>query len=117
MDVRETKRHSVVVMKLQRGQPKRAYARFPFATELEASQLSLAGKPRPSAKLLRAKTENISTGGLCIRATRPLESTGLLRCELRIPGVPVRVPLLAKVCWSEKRSGTNQYRIGLQFVV
>jgi hypothetical protein len=34
-----------------------------------------------------------------------------------LPGVPVRVPLLAKVCWSEKRSGTNQYRIGLQFVV
>ncbi len=115
--MRETKRHSLQVMKLQRGQPKRVYARFPFATELEASQLSPAGKPQPSAKLLRAKIENISTGGLCIRAPRPLESAGLVRCELRLPGVPVRIPLLAKVCWSEKRTGTNQYRIGLQFVV
>ena len=104
-------------MKLQRGQPKRVHARFPFATELEANQLSPVGKARPSAKLLRAKTENISTGGLCIRATRPLESMGLMRCELHLPGVPVHIPLLVKVCWSEKRTGTNQYRIGLQFVV
>jgi hypothetical protein len=104
-------------MKLQRGQPKRSHARFAFATELDASRLYPASKPRPSTKLLRAKTENVSAGGLCIRATRPLESMGLMRCELRLPGVPVRVPLLAKVCWSEKRTGTNQYRIGLQFVV
>jgi len=115
--VREPGRHSPELMKSQRGQPKRLYARFPFATELQASRLSPADKPRPSAKLLHAKTENISSGGLCIRTNRPLGSTGLVRCELRLPGVPVRVPLLAKVCWSEKRSGTNQYRIGLQFVV
>jgi len=115
--VRETKRHSLQVMKLQRGQPKRGHARFPFATELEASLLSPAGKARPSVKLLHAKTENISAGGLCIHTTRPLESTGLMRCELRLPGVPVHIPLLVKVCWSEKRTGTNQYRIGLQFVV
>src|ERR1700704_2587817 len=104
-------------MKLERGQPKRLHARFPFATELDASQLSPADKRRPSAKLLRAKTENISSGGLCIRAKQPLGSSDLLRCELRLPGVPVRVPLLTKVCWSEKRPGRNQYRIGLQFVV
>jgi len=104
-------------MKLQRGQPKRGHARFPFATELQASLLSPAGKAPPSVKLLHAKTENISAGGLCIHATRPLQSTGLMRCELRLPGVPVHIPLLVKVCWSEKRTGTNQYRIGLQFVV
>jgi PilZ domain len=115
--VRETKRHSLEIMNLQRGQPKRVHSRFPFATELEASQLSPAGKPRPSAKLLRARIENISTGGLCIRAPRPLESAALVRCGLRLPGIPVSIPLLAKVCWTEKRAGTNQYRIGLQFVV
>ena len=104
-------------MKLQRAQPKRGHARFPFATELQASLLSPAGKARPSVKLLHAKTENIRAGGLCIHTTRPLESTGLMRCELRLPGVPVHIPLLVKVCWSEKRTGTNQYRIGLQFVV
>jgi len=104
-------------MKLQRAQPKRLYARFPFAAELEASQLSLVDKPRPNAKLVRAKIENISSGGLCIRTKRPLGSSGLVRCELHLPGVPVSVPLLARVCWSEKRSGANPYRIGLEFAV
>src|SRR5882762_5780256 len=115
--MRQARRHSSVSMKLQVGQPKRSHARFPFATELDASHLPAADKSRQTAKLLHAKTENISSGGLCIRAKHPLGSTGLVRCELRLPDVPVRVPLLARVCWSERRSGTNQYRIGLEFVV
>jgi hypothetical protein len=104
-------------MKLQQGQLKRLHARFPFAAPLNATQLSLTDKPRPALAVLRGKTENISTGGVCIHTRRPLEGSQLVRCELRLPGVPVRIPFLAQVRWSEKQPSTNQYRIGLQFVV
>ena len=110
-------RHSPEPMKLQRGQPKRLHPRFPFAARLEVRQLSAAGKPRLGRGALHVKTENISTGGVCVRAKQPLKSSHLVRCELRLPGVPVHISFLAQVRWSEKHSGANQYRIGLHFVV
>jgi hypothetical protein len=104
-------------MKLRAARPNRLHARFPFAAQLEVRRLSAADKPRPSLGVLRGKTENISTGGVCVRAKQPLKSSDLVRCELRLPGVPARIPFLAQVRWSEKRSGANPYRVGLQFVV
>src|SRR6266478_5734877 len=104
-------------MKLRTGRPKRRHARFRFATQLDLKQLSAADKPRPSAGVLRGKTENVSTGGVCVRSKQPLKSSDLVRCELRLPGVPARIPFLAQVRWSEKRSGASPYRVGLQFVV
>ena len=104
-------------MKLQQGQLKRLHERFPFAAPLNASQLSLTDKPRPALAVLRGKTENISTGGVCVRTKRALKTAGLVRCELRLPGIPVHVPILAQVRWIEKRSGPNPYRVGLQFIV
>jgi hypothetical protein len=95
---------------------KRSHARFRYTGQLEASQLAPAGKPAALPGVLRCKTENISTGGICIRSKRPLENSPLVRCELRLPGVPARIPFLAQVRWSEKR-GANDYRVGLQFLV
>jgi len=115
--VRERGQHSPQPTKLRTGRPKRLHARFPYATQLELKQLSAADKPRLSAGVLRGKTENVSTGGLCVRAKQPLKSSDLVRCELRLPGVPARIPFLAQVRWSEKRSGANPYRVGLRFVV
>ena len=113
----EPTQHSPQPMKLRKGRPKRLHARFRFAAQLEVRQLSEADKPRLSPGVLRGKTENISTGGVCVRAKQPLELSHLVRCELRLPGVPARIPFLAQVRWSEKRSGGSPYRVGLQFVV
>lgn len=99
------------------GSPKRAHARFLFAARLDVRHLPEAGTHRLGWALLRGKTENISTGGLCIRAKQPLRRSQLVRCELRLPGVPTSIPFLAQVRWSEKRSGANPFRVGLQFVV
>jgi len=104
-------------MKLRTARAKRLHARFRFAAQLEVRQLSEADKPRLSGGVLRGKIENISTGGVCVRAKQPLELSHLVRCELRLPGVPARIPFLAQVRWSEKRSGASPYRVGLQFVV
>jgi hypothetical protein len=104
-------------MKPRTGQKRRLHARFPFAAQLKASQLSPPDEPRPRSEVLRSETENISTGGVCVHTERPLESFRLVRCELRLPEVPVDLPFLAQVRWIEKRSGVNQYRIGLQFVL
>jgi hypothetical protein len=115
--VREPGQHSPQPKKLRTGRPKRLHARFPFAAQLEVRRLSAADKPRPILEVLRGKTENISTGGLCVRAKHPLRSSDLVRCEIRLPGVPARIPFLAQVRWIEKRSGANPYRVGLKFLV
>jgi PilZ domain len=104
-------------MKLQRGHPKRLHARFRFDAELEASELYPSGRRKATARILLGKTENISTGGVCIRTKRPPESSRLLRCELRLPGTAARIAFLARVRWSEKRSGADGYQAGLQFVI
>ena len=115
--MREPMGHSPEPMKLGRGRPKRLHARFSFAAQLEVRKLSAADKPRLSLGVLRGKTENISTGGVCVRTKRALKTSGLVRCGLRLPGIPVHVPFLAQVRWIEKRSGANSYRVGLQFIV
>ncbi len=115
--MREPGQHSSQPIKLRTGRAKRLHARIPFATQLELKQLSAPNKPGLSGGVLRGKTENISTGGMCVRTKRPLKSSNLVRCELRLPGVPARIPFLAQVRWSKKRSGANSYQAGLQFVV
>jgi len=115
--VRERGRHSPEPIKLRTARPKRLHGRFPFTAQLELNQLSAAGKPRLSARVLHGKTENISSGGVCVGAKQPLKSSNLVRCELRLPGVPARIPFLAQVRWTEKRSGANPFRAGLRFVV
>ena len=115
--MREPRLRSLRPVKLRAGLPKRAHARFTFAAPLDVRDLPEAGQPRLSRALLHGKTENISTGGLCIRAKQPLRRSQLVRCELCLPGVPTSIPFLAQVRWSEKRSGANPYRVGLQFVV
>ena len=115
--MREPSQHSPQPVKLRTGRPKRLHARFSFAAQLEVRQISAADKPRLSLGMLRGKTENISTGGVCVRAKQPLKSSDLVRCELRLPGVPARIPFLAQVRWIEKRSGAIPYRVGLKFLV
>jgi len=115
--VQKSGRHSSGSMKLQRGQPKRLHARFPFAIQLNASQLSPPGEPSVHGGVLQGKVENISAGGVCIRTKKALKTSGLVRCELQLPGIPVRVPILGQVRWIEKRSGVNPYRVGLQYII
>ncbi len=115
--MREPGQRSPQPIKLRTGRPKRLHARFPIPIQLELKQIPAADKPGLSGGVLRGKTENISTGGVCVRTKRPLKSSNLVRCELRLPGIPTRIPFLAQVRWSKKRSGANPYQAGLQFVV
>ena len=109
--------HSREAVRPQSRHGTRMHARFRLAAQVNASQLSPAGKPEMPRGVLRGKSENISTGGMCVRTKRALKTSGLVRCGPRLPGIPVHVPFLAQVRWIEKRSGANPYRVGLQFIV
>jgi len=103
-------------MNARRSEERRLFARIRFASPLNA-RVAPIGKTLATRHVLRARTENISAGGLCIRTQKLLNSSSLVRCELRLPGTPVHVPFLAQARWVQKRSGVRPYRVGLQFVV
>jgi hypothetical protein len=65
---------------------------------------------------LRAQLQNISRSGVCLLIDQAFEVSQVLRCEIPLPGLPVRVPTLLLVRWIERPRGTHAYRVGLQFV-
>ncbi len=71
--MREPGQRSPQPIKLRTGRPKRLHARFPIPIQLELKQIPAADKPGLSGGVLRGKTENISTGGVCVRTKRPLK--------------------------------------------
>ena len=96
---------------------RRRHPRYALAFELQGKELSSVGVPEERQQFLHGRTQNISAGGLCLRAERPLKKSGLLRCELRLPGIPVAIPTLMRVRWIEQSSRKPRYRMGLEFLL
>jgi uncharacterized protein (TIGR02266 family) len=57
-----------------------------------------------------ARTINISTGGLAIRTTSPIEEGADLKVRFRLPAAKTDIDAGARVTWSDRRLG-----MGLQF--
>jgi uncharacterized protein (TIGR02266 family) len=55
-------------------------------------------------------TLNVSTGGVAVRTTNPLDVASVVRLKFRMPGAKKDIDAEARVAWSDRRVG-----MGLQF--
>ena len=96
-----------------RNQDHRRHSRFsckdtdtiPFSTlRVANSNITVLGQ-----------VQDISEGGVGIRSDSGIKEDQVVRCNLSLPGVPVRVPTLMRARWSRKAG--KGYVIGLQFLI
>jgi len=96
---------------------RRDFPRFPFTLDVDLRMLAPAVSTTEPVKSVRGRTQNLSRGGLCILSEESLEGATVVICELSVPDLPVPIPILTNVRWSEYRNeGRNCYLYGLQFL-
>jgi len=78
--------------------------------------MTLASSPREAAETVHGRLQNLSRGGLCILADKALSATAAVLCEIIVPELPVPVPVLANVRWSERCQNNGGQLYGLQFL-
>jgi PilZ domain len=67
--------------------------------------------------VLQGVIRNIGIGGVGIISNLPLTPGTVLRCDILLHEVPVRIPTILKVCWSAKSGSAEEYELGLLFVL
>jgi hypothetical protein len=64
------------------------------------------------------RIHNLSSGGVCILSSSPLQADTFVCCNLPVLDAPVSIPTLMQVRWTAKRGNKSpSYISGLQFVV
>ncbi len=67
---------------------------------------------------LRGRIYNISEGGICLITSRPIERFSVLRCEITVGEVPLRVATLMQVRWTRKQDiEPERFLSGLEFLL
>ena len=61
--------------------------------------------------------KDISDGGFCLVAPRPLEQSILLQGLLKLAQMPTKIPTLVRVRWVNRQLSGRRYRIGLEYVI
>ena len=79
--------------------------RYPQSIEVLVQQLPALESAAPvKSTTILGRTENISHNGLCIITSEPIQSSSLIRCEIRVCDTDVRVTTLMQVRWTRKRN-------------
>lgn len=91
------------------------WERRQHARHVLGSGSSVAQLQRSPGSSLPAEVRDISSGGLKADLSVPLAAGQVLRLELQLPGLAVRVPTLMQVRWC--LTLPRIYRIGLKFIV
>jgi hypothetical protein len=58
---------------------------------------------------------NISNNGLCVITQGILKENQMVKVNLPLPGISIRIPSLATVKWI--KPDNNGYRVGMQYVM
>jgi hypothetical protein len=67
---------------------------------------------------IRGRIQNISAGGVCLITPRPIEKFSVLRCEITIGDVPLKIATLMQVRWTKKQNMQPEgYLSGLEFLL
>jgi len=103
-------------MREMRVGERRQELRHPVCCELRVWRPEALGSDG-NGHVAHASVKNISKGGLCAVMARPVEGSFPVRCELVIPDVPVGLPVIMQVRWSQRGSGEKEHTVGLQFLL
>jgi hypothetical protein len=103
------------VMNSSLGPEERQHPRYAVRCEASAQELTASGLPSQDGAL-QGEILNISQGGFCLILKRPCTVSSVLRCEIRFPGVPVFIPTIAHVRWSQE-TPEGVYAIGAQYLL
>ena len=95
---------------------RRLHPRHPAQPELGGKSIVLSAFLKRPREYFGAQLQNISRSGVCLLIDQAFEASQVLRCEILLAELPVRVPTLLQVRWTERLRGTHAYRVGLQFV-
>lgn len=106
-------------MRLAAQTERRREARFPQSLELTVQPLPELGSSRKLRVVpLRGRIHNISEGGICLITARPIEKFSVLRCEITVGDVPLRVATLMQVRWTKKQDMEPEgFLSGLEFLL
>ena len=110
---------SVDHRRMRRSDPdRRQFQRYPQVIDVQAKELSPIGDDQQPIRLLQGRVTNLSRGGMCILTNEPIALSGVVLCELSFPKLPVPIPALLNVRWSEKYTGIDgeNHLAGLQFL-
>jgi len=94
---------------------RRQCRRYVVALDVWAEVVSPAGVVDDSAGLMRGTTRNMSDRGLCVAWDRNPMPTALLKCRIFVDGIPVAIPTLAKIRWTDARPG--EFLAGLEYLL
>ena len=99
------------------GPERRVYPRFPLILDIRMRELvQLFSQYQPQRTVL-GRLQNLSRGGLCISTEECLDGASMIVCEIVVPELPVPIPVITNVRWSEQRvNGAHGQFYGLQFL-
>lgn len=72
--------------------------------DIQLHEISAVSSPHESTRSFQGRLQNLSRGGLCILTDQRLKNMGIAVCEIVVPELPVPIPVLTNVRWSEERS-------------
>ena len=101
----------------RKDQERRDSPRYLQSCELRGKRVSLLGSPIENRGEFRGRIQNISRGGFCLLTDQLMVVSCLIRCEVFFPEIPIAIPTLMQVRWTQKNSKQHRYLIGLQFLL
>jgi len=96
---------------------RRQHHRYSVKAELTVRILSSLFSSVVDEQPLEGTLHDISDGGLSILIPQAVPVSNPIRCEIRLPDLPVSIPTLAQVRWVENSPSSAGTRIGLQFLL
>ena len=96
---------------------RRKQTRYPLTCDVDAVPPSVGDQQTLNPQTVRGRIVNVSAGGACMLGERSVEPLTVLPCRFHFPSVPVPVPVLMQVRWTEPvPSRHGMCRIGLSFI-
>ncbi|MSO19384.1 MAG: PilZ domain-containing protein [Acidobacteria bacterium] len=97
---------------------KRSHPRYPVRGQLTGNVLSALLSPLPGSEVpFQWTIQDISQGGFGVLTPSTVSVMTPIRCEVQLDDMPVSIPTLVQVCWTERNSSGEGARVGLHFLL